>query len=74
MKARLPQRFLLTAHLSENGSRERLRERVSAMVPYLVSWHREATVMEWQQSQDVSTHLEGIHLETIGGVRITSNL
>lgn len=44
------------------------------MVPYLVSWHREATVMEWQQSQDVSTHLEGIHLETIGGVRITSNL
>lgn len=44
------------------------------MVPYPVSCHREATGMEWQQSHDVSTHLEGIHLETIGRLRTTSNL
>ena len=30
--------------------------------------------MEWQQSQDASTHLEGIRLETIGRLRTTSNL
>lgn len=64
-KACLPQRFLLTARLPEDDWREDSRERVPAMAPQLASCHQDPASMEWQQSQDVTTHLEGIHLEAI---------
>lgn len=72
-KACLPQRFLLMAHLPGDDWREDSRERVPAMAPQLASCRQDAASMEWQQPQDASAPLEGIHLEAIKRLRITSN-